>query len=129
MRRKYYEFIVKAIVEGDSNQFHVIGRCGDIPIRIGDRFDCVFCYQPRKYPEEAGRPPVRSMVKEIDLSVVCIHAYQRSLPELGEGMTGSLVLEGVGAVEVTPGWILGRKDKELSPAPLLASSSERLTGD
>ncbi len=114
MRRLFYEFMVDAIEEIEPNQWRVVGRCGDIPIRIGDRFDRVFCYKPRQYPEESGCPPVREITKKIGMSVLRIHAYQRSLPELGQGMTGLLVIEGEGADLIQPDWILGSVD-EVTP--------------
>jgi len=108
MRHKFYEFIVKGVASGESGYLQVIGRCGDLPIRVDDCFDRLFCYKPRNYPQEAGRPPERCQEKQVALRVVCIHAYERSLPELGEGMTGSLALDGAGADQVAPGWILGK---------------------
>ena len=101
------EFIVKGIVEGESGRLHVIGRCGDRPIRVDDRFDCIYRNKPRESPLDAGRPPVRIVEKMVALRVACIHAYQRSLPELGQGMTGSLALEGEGSEQVEAGWFLG----------------------
>jgi hypothetical protein len=125
MRTKIYEFIVKDAVSGDTGHLSVIGRCGDVPIQVGDRFDVVYDYKPHRFPEESGRMPVRHQEKPVSLRVVCIHAYQRSLPELGEGMTGSLALEGDGADQVRPGWILGRKDCAMSPTTLATNSSDR----
>jgi hypothetical protein len=125
MRRKIYEFIVKATVSGESGHLNVIGRCGDIPIQLGDKFDVIYDYKPHKFPEESGRPPVRCHEKPVSLHVVCIHAYQHSLPELGEGMTGSLAIEGDGADQVMPGWILGLRDCAISSAPLVTSPADR----
>ena len=129
MRPKSYEFIVNNTVAGESGHLNVIGRCGDFPIQIDDKFDIVYDYMPHKFPEESGRPPVRCQEKPVSLRVICIHAYQRSLPELGEGMTGSLALEGVGGDDVVPGWVLGRKEREMSPTPPRTSSADRPIAD
>jgi hypothetical protein len=123
MRPLLFEFIVSAVATGETGQFHVIGRCGDFPIQVGTDFDVVYKNKPYKIPEEAGRPPVRDQEKPVSLRVVCAHAYQRSLPELGEGMTGSLTIEGDGLDLVAPGWILGRKDEQPAPAPVLQGSA------
>ena len=82
------EFIVEAIVTGASGRFTVIGRCGDTPIRVDDRFDAVYRYKPRRYPDEMDDDPVRESQEPAELKVECIHAYERSLPILGQGMTG-----------------------------------------
>jgi hypothetical protein len=103
------EFIVEYWVPGESGQFTVIGRCGDEPIRVNDTFDAVFRYKHRRYPDELGDEPVREVERPVSLRVECIHAYERSLGVLGQGMTGSLVLRGDGLQHVVPGWVLGRR--------------------
>ena len=55
--------------------------------------------------------PFAKSEKPAAIRVVCIHAYERSLKALGEGMTGSLTLEGDGLQYIAPGWILGRKSE------------------
>ena len=63
------------------------------------------------------------MEKPAAIRVVGIHAYQRCLKTLGQGMTGSLTLEGDGLQYLAAGWILGRKsetpsngEQEIRPA-------------
>ncbi len=107
MNARSFEFIVAGLVQVEH--FTVMGRCGDEPIRVGDRFDAAYRYEPRKYPEEFGDEPVREEEKPVSLRVFCIHAYGRSLDALGEGMTGSLVLQGDGLDQIEPGWVLGRR--------------------
>ena len=102
-------FIVDGIVDGEH--LTVLGRCGDAPIHVGDVFDAVYRYKRRRYPDELGDEPVREVEKPAAIRVVCIHAYERSLTTLGEGMTGSLTLEGDGLQYLAPGWILGRKSE------------------
>jgi hypothetical protein len=102
-------FIVDGIVEGEF--FTVLGRCGDAPIHVGEVFDAVYRNKRRRYPDELGDEPVREVEKPAAIRVVCIHAYERSLKALGEGMTGSLALEGDGLQFLAPGWILGRKSE------------------
>lgn len=89
MRKMYFGFIIDGVVAAESGRLSVAGRCCDFPIRVGDEFDRIIRYRPYKLPEEAGRPPVRDAERAVSLRVVCAHAYGRSLPELGEGMTGS----------------------------------------
>jgi len=116
MTGKELEFIVDGFVQGEH--FTVLGRCGDAPIHVGDVFDSVYRNKRRRYPDEMGDEPVREVEKPAAVRVVCIHAYERSLRMMGEGMTGSLTLEGDGIQYLAPGWILGRKSE--SP-PVVAS--------
>jgi hypothetical protein len=120
MTIKPIEFCVDGFSVGD--RFTVVGRCGDEPIDVGDEFDAVYRFKKRRYPDELGDEPVREEEVPVVLRVVCIHAYQRSLPALGQGMTGSIAVEGSGLEFISPGWILGRaarppKSKVESPSP------------
>ena len=105
------QFIVVGVVHGE--QFTVLGRCGDLPIHVGELFDAVYRYNLRSRAQ-LGDEPVREIEKPAAIRVVCIHAYERSLKALGEGMTGSLTLEGDGLQYLAPGWILGRKSENFS---------------
>src|SRR5271156_6297862 len=87
-------FIIDGFVHGEH--FTVLGRCGDAPIHVGEVFDAVYRNKQRRYPDELGDEPVREVEKPAAIRVVCIHAYEMSLKALGEGMTGSLTLEGDG---------------------------------
>jgi hypothetical protein len=109
MEHNELQFIVVGVVEGEH--FTVIGRCGGVPIHVGDVFDAVYCYKPLRYPDELGDEPVREVESPATIRVICIHAFERSLKMMGEGMTGSLSLEGDGLKFVAPGWILGRKSE------------------
>ena len=100
------QFIVVGVVHGE--QMTAVGRCGDTPIHVGEVFEAVYRYK-RRFRDELGDEPVREVEKDAAIRVVCIHAYERSLKALGEGMTGSLTLEGEGLQYIAPGWILGRK--------------------
>jgi hypothetical protein len=102
-------FIVDGIVDGES--LTVIGRCGDAPIHVGEVFDAVYRNKRRRYPDELGDEPIREVEKPAAIRVVCIHAYEKSLTTLGEGMTGSLALDGDGLQYLAPGWILGRRSE------------------
>jgi hypothetical protein len=118
------QFIVVGVVHGE--QFTVLGRCGGIPIQVGDLFDAVYRYKRRRSPDELGDEPVREVEQPAAIRVVCIHAYERSLKMLGQGATGSLALEGDGLEYLAPGWILGRKSEVstvVTPGPLPASVS------
>ena len=105
-------FIIDGLDHGEH--FTVLGQCGDAPIHVGDVFDAVYRNKRRRYPDELGDEPVREVEKPAAIRVVCIHAYERSLKALGEGMTGSLTLEGDGLQYLAPGWILGRKSENPS---------------
>ena len=109
MNEQELMFIVDGFVHGES--LTVIGRCGDAPIHVGEVFDAVYRNKRRRYPDELGDEPVREVEKPAAIRVVCIHAYERSLKALGEGMTGSLTLAGDGLQYIAPGWILGRKSE------------------
>ena len=116
------EFIVVGIVEGEY--FTVIGRCGGVPIHVGDVFDAVYRYKPLRYPDEMGDDPVREIERPAAIRVICIHAFERSIKMMGEGMTGSLSLEGEGLQFVAPGWILGRKSED---SPVVDRGSQPVT--
>jgi hypothetical protein len=103
LRAAGIQFIVNAV---ESEQKHVIGRCGEMPIHVGDVFDFVVNYKPRKYPDEVGEPPVLVRETSVALRVAHIHAYESCLDELGQGMTGALVLDGDGLQHVAPGAVL-----------------------
>lgn len=109
MNEQELMFVVDGIVDGAS--LTVIGRCGDAPIHVGEVFDAVYRNKRRRYPDELGDEPVREAEKPAAIRVVCIHAYERSLTTLGEGMTGSLTLAGDGLQYLAPGWILGRRSE------------------
>jgi hypothetical protein len=95
----------------DVGRSIALGRCGDVPIHVGDVFDLVYRNKRRRYPDEMGDDPVREVEKPAAIRVVGIHAYERCLKTLGQGMTGSLTLEGDGTQYLAPGWILGRKSE------------------
>jgi hypothetical protein len=101
------EFLVEYKVVGMGGRMHFIGRCGDAPIHVGDQFSCLFRYSPRTSPRDLERPASRQQELPVSLRITSIHAYDRSLSSLSEGMTGSLVLDGEGMDQVEPGWVLG----------------------
>ena len=105
-----FMFIVDHFDQIEAERFNVLGRCGDTLIHVGEVFDAVYRYK-RRSRDELGDEPVREVEKPAAIRVVCIHAYERSLKALGEGMTGSLTLEGEGLQYIAPGWILGRKSE------------------
>jgi len=125
MEQNELQFIVVGVVEGEY--FTVIGRCGGVPIHVGDVFDAVYRYKRRRSPDELGDEPDREVEKPSAIRIVCIHAYGMSLEMMGQGMTGSLSLEGEGLQFLAPGWILGRKsensavvDRGSQPATVLS---------
>lgn len=100
------QFFIEGYVTGESGRHTVIGRNGDMPIRIGDIFTVVARYRPRRYPDDSNKQPEIEVKKAVGLRVTCLHAYEQSLDELGEGTTGSVALEGEGADRLGPGWVL-----------------------
>jgi hypothetical protein len=124
MTNQEIQFIVDGFVHGEV--FTVLGCCGDLPIHIGDEFDAVYRYKHRRYPDEMGDDPIREVEKPAAIRVVGIHAYERCLKTLGQGMTGSLTLEGEGTQYLATGWILGRKS-EASPTAVQESETATAT--
>jgi hypothetical protein len=110
MTTRPIEFIIDGLVDGEH--FNVIGCCGDEPIALGDEFDAIYRLKKRRYPDEVGDDPVREVEHPVSLKVVCIHAYDRSLPVLGQGSTGSVAIDGRGVELIAPGWILGRREPQ-----------------
>jgi hypothetical protein len=100
------QFFIEGYVTGVSGRHTVIGRNGDVPIRLGDTFTAVVRYRPRRYPDDFDKPPEIEMKKEVSLRVIWLHAYEQELDELGEGTTGSVALEGEGADRLGQGWVL-----------------------
>ena len=114
MNNKEIQFIVDRIVDGEH--FTVLGRCGDIPIRVGDAFDAVYRYKRRRYPDEAGRRPYPRS-GETGRHSCPLHPCSTSghCKRWVKAMTGSLTLEGDGLQYLAPGWILGRKSEIRRP--------------
>ena len=106
MSNHQIEFIVAGIVPEGSGRLSVIGRNGDRPIPLDQTFDTLV---RRRRDRQIIVPGSDSMIDEersVQVRVVSIHAYERSLPVLGEGMTGSLLLEGEGVRCIAPGCVL-----------------------
>jgi hypothetical protein len=98
------EFIIDYIVTGASGRHTLIGRCGDSPVRVGDEFQVAYHYENFESAESASR-----RVEEQNV-LVCINeiqAYGKTLDEMGQGMTGSLVVSGTGVEKLAPGMVLG----------------------
>lgn len=75
------EFGVHGVATADGDMTEVIGRCFRGPISVGDCFTGV-----RSVDAQSRRP--------VGLRVIRIEAYGQSLPELDEGLTGRLLLQG-----------------------------------
>lgn len=117
MTAVHREFIVKYKVD-DADSHSVVGRCCDAPIRVGDVFQTVFRYDAAPPRSLSDEPMRRESEVSISLRVEGIHAYQACAPELGPGMTGSLVLSGTGMDRVTPGCVLGLDELAVSEAAI-----------
>lgn len=106
------EFIVVGVVEGQDGLFpgrycSLIGRCGDVPIAKGETFSAVYHYEPRRYPDELGDEPIRDGENPVSLEVIAIQTHNRTFDQLGQGMTGTLVVRGEGLGRLAPGWVIG----------------------
>ncbi|HTU23190.1 MAG TPA: hypothetical protein VMG10_34460 [Gemmataceae bacterium] len=100
------EFIIMGVVEGYLCR--AIGRCCDVPIRLGDQFDAVYRYKPPATLEDyAKEPELEAEERRVSLRVEAIQSYERPVSHLSPGMTGTLQLSGVGCNFLGPGWVLG----------------------
>jgi hypothetical protein len=100
MNEQTLEFAVVGVVDGEElfNEPYraVIGRCGDVPIRLDDHFDAVVKYDEPKSIADYERDPIEVSRNRVDLTVKRIHAYGKDREMLERGMTGVLVLVGQG---------------------------------
>jgi hypothetical protein len=113
-------FIVVSCVRGESGRFHAIGRCGDRAIRIGDTFTSI--YLPDRADEIVSPGP--DTRTEVRLHIVGVQAYQKMLSVLGEGMTGTIDLEGPDVNLVAPGAVLGDIEKPARATTTSTSESQ-----
>jgi hypothetical protein len=104
--RNQKEFIILGVVEG--HQCHVIGRCCDAPIGVGDHFDAVYRYRAPQTDEDYAKEPQREGEEyPVSLTVESIQAYEKQIRRLSPGMTGSLAISGAGCNRLGQGWVLG----------------------
>jgi hypothetical protein len=80
------------LLSRQANRITVAGRCHRGPIHLGDLFDVVF------HRDGTSQP--------VELRVVQLEAYRRTLDSIDEGLTASIVLEGSGVAHVTADTIL-----------------------
>ena len=80
------------------------------PARVGDHFNVLYRYEPRRTITDVETPGRKADMRPVSLRVDCIHAYDKSLKELGPMMVGSLALSGTGLEWLTPGWVLGHSE-------------------
>ena len=126
MRTLQPEFIVVAVVRGHDNLIAgdygvLVGRCGDAPIPKGTIFSAIYEYG---YPNGLGALPVRLDENSVRLEVVEIQTYNRSFDQLGEGMTGSLIVRGDGLDRLRTGWVVGQAAASAISQGSVRSSSE-----
>jgi len=104
------EFAVVGDVEDsrlfDEASWTVSGRCGNSPIRVGDRFDFAVRFKEPESLADFENDPVEIARDPVSLTVRHIRAYERDREFLDRGMTGSLVLTGAGADKVSAGCAL-----------------------
>lgn len=104
------QFVVAGIVDGQellrAKYCSVIGRCGQTPVRLGDRFDGVVRFDEPKSTQDYERPPKALAEEKVELAIQKISAYGRERTVLEAGMTGSLVLTGLGLDKLGAGCAL-----------------------
>ncbi len=116
-------FIVEGVVTDSDTYYHLIGRCCDIPIHIGDRFEVA--YAPAK---PIGRDyPGLGVAGSVKLRVERIQSYQRQLEMLGEGMTGTIDVRGEGLNRVEPPSLSGLGRRFIATAADVDSGSGTCT--
>ena len=103
------EFLVVGVNPGAPGLYHLTGYCGDSPLRVSDVFDRI------EHPQDSGRL--------VRLRVVRIEAYQRSLEELGAGMSARIDVEGDGLEFIRPHAALVVTDKSQENAAAAAAQS------
>ena len=119
------EFSVTGFVAGISELLHVIGRCGDTPLNLGDEFEAVYDYSYRAQPD--GREIAEPLnIIPVRLKIVSIHAYQSELIDLGSGMTGRLSLSGTGIDLVRPRCVLGSPIPAVGNEPIMFPATTSL---
>lgn len=106
------EFIIVQVVEGKENlrpgpYAVVVGRCGDLPLLKGQILSAVYRYKSSRYPDEMGDDPIRIEERPVRLEIFEIQTHNRSFDELGQGMTGALLVKGDGLDRLAPGWVIG----------------------
>ena len=112
-------FIVNGLIFDSDEYLHAIGRCGDVPIHVGDIFDTVFV------PASASDCQQLAPARTIHVRVERIQAYQRQLNELGIGMTGTIDLRGSDCRIIVPGTILATNQ---SPGAACGAHEQAATG-
>ncbi|MCE9605582.1 MAG: hypothetical protein K8U03_11875 [Planctomycetia bacterium] len=101
------EFTVSGLVdEGPTEFLHVVGRCGDVALRIGDVFESMYRYSFNT-SKDGSETATRIDPQPIRLEIKAITAYEHDLKELGSGMTGRLSLSGSGSDLVQTRCVLG----------------------
>jgi hypothetical protein len=104
------EFIIIGVVEGYLCR--AMGRCCDVPIRVGDHFNAVYRYKAPENLEDYAKEPVREAEeRRVSLRVEAVQSYERQMSHLSPGMTGTLQLSGQGGNFLGPGWVLGVSDE------------------
>ena len=106
------EFIIVQVVESKGNlppgpYAVVVGRCGDVPLLKGQILSAVYRYKSSTYPDEMGDEPIRIEEKPVRLEILEIQTHNRSFDQLGQGMTGALLVKGDGLDRLAPGWVIG----------------------
>lgn len=100
------EFFIIGVVEGQH--CWAIGRCGDLPVRVGDVFDALYKYEPPASLDAYAHKANRSNGEiHVALRVEAIQAYGREIDHLSPGMTGTLVLSGAGGQQLEADMVLG----------------------
>lgn len=92
------EFGIHSVERSGINEARIVGRCFRGPLRLGVRLRtaCLIESAP------SGAIPRRVSAAVVDLEVMQIQAYGRSMQELDEGLTASIVVRGTGIELLVP---------------------------
>jgi hypothetical protein len=100
------EFFIITVVQGEY--CWADGRCGDVPIRVGDFFESMYQYEvPHSLGDYARKAAPTAVALNVMLRVDAIQSYGHELDHLSKGMTGTLMLSGSGVERLAPGFVLG----------------------
>ncbi len=85
-------FIIEDFRRKDG-KFEVIGRNGDSPLALGQKFTKAITLKPRRLMEDFIKPAEVESERPVEFTLTRIEAYEMVLDELGEGMTGLLEIK------------------------------------
>ena len=89
------EFYVVEVKRKKSKAL-VSGRCGDVPIRVGDVFNVIFCYENPEFLNHSTYEIPKINVRKVRIKVEAIICYMEYITELAPAYTALLEITGRG---------------------------------